>query len=288
MPEVALVLTTYQKPAHLRQVLLSIALQEGVAGGLELVVADDGSTDETPALVQEFARGVPFRVGWTTHPHTVFCPARSRNEGAAARRGAVSVVPRRRLRLAPRPRGPASGALRGRLGDGGRLHSAGRRGIAAISPTTLSVRASTCRGVRPTTRRRLAKGDRKFRLYNFLRHPPSPTSSKAATWASGGRILSASTASTKTTAAGAARTTIWACGCGPPACGWDRCCAGRGRITFGTPANRRPGRWKDGPNVGYFQRRGRLTCCRNGLVKRELDDLRLRVRRQFSGDGRSG
>src|SRR5437763_396129 len=46
-PEIALLLSTYQRPNHLRRALESIALQQGVAGRMELVVTDDGSTDET-------------------------------------------------------------------------------------------------------------------------------------------------------------------------------------------------------------------------------------------------
>src|SRR5262249_1190006 len=38
-----------------------------------------------------------------------------------------------------------------------------------------------------------------------------------------------------------------------------------------------PAFWKDGANVEYLLRRGRLTCCRNGLTKRPLDDLAVRV-----------
>ncbi len=83
-PEIALLMSTYQRPAHLRRALESIALQQGVEGRMELVVTDDGSTDETPQIVAEFARRVPFRVGFTTHEHTVFRLSRCRNEGAKA------------------------------------------------------------------------------------------------------------------------------------------------------------------------------------------------------------
>lgn len=33
-------------------------------------------------------------------------------------------------------------------------------------------------------------------------------------------------------------------------------------------------RWRDGPNVAYFERRGRLTACRRGLVARPAASLR--------------
>ena len=83
-PEIALLLTTYQKSSHLQRVLTSIAMQRDVTGQFELAVADDGSTDETAAIVEQFRRQAPFRVVFTTHPHTTFHPARSRNEAAAA------------------------------------------------------------------------------------------------------------------------------------------------------------------------------------------------------------
>ena len=85
-PEIALLMSTYQRPTHLRRALESIALQEGVAGRMELVITDDGSTDETPEIVRRFAASVPFAVGFTTHPHTTFQLARCRNEGVRASR----------------------------------------------------------------------------------------------------------------------------------------------------------------------------------------------------------
>ena len=83
-PEIALLISTYQRPAHLRRALESVALQSGVDGLMEVVVTDDGSTDETASIVSEFARRVPFRVGFTTHEHGGFQLARCRNEGVRA------------------------------------------------------------------------------------------------------------------------------------------------------------------------------------------------------------
>ena len=83
-PQVALILSTYQKPRHLKLVLASIALQQGVADKIELVVTDDGSTDETPRIVERFAQTVGFPVRFTTHEHRTFQLARCRNEGVSA------------------------------------------------------------------------------------------------------------------------------------------------------------------------------------------------------------
>ena len=59
-------------------------MQRDVAGRIEVVVTDDGSTDETPEVVHDFARSVDFPVRFTTHPHTTFQLCRCRNEGVAA------------------------------------------------------------------------------------------------------------------------------------------------------------------------------------------------------------
>src|SRR5262245_49188291 len=83
-PEIAILMSTYQRPGHLRRALESVRCQQGVDGRMELVVTDDGSTDETQQVVEDFARRVPFRVEFTTHPHTTFRLSRSRNEGVRA------------------------------------------------------------------------------------------------------------------------------------------------------------------------------------------------------------
>jgi GT2 family glycosyltransferase len=83
-PELAVLVSTYQRPAHLRRVLASIAVQRGVEGALEVVVTDDGSCDETQEIVREFAGSVRFPVQLTSHHHAGFQLARCRNEGVAA------------------------------------------------------------------------------------------------------------------------------------------------------------------------------------------------------------
>jgi glycosyltransferase involved in cell wall biosynthesis len=83
-PEVALLISTYHKPRHLKLVLASVAVQQGVDGKLEVVVTDDGSTDETIEIVERFAQTVDFPVKLTTHRHRAFQVSRCRNEGVAA------------------------------------------------------------------------------------------------------------------------------------------------------------------------------------------------------------
>jgi len=83
-PQISVILSTYQRPEHLRRSLLSLANQRGVAGQFEVVVTDDGSTDHTADVVEQFARRADFPVRFTTHEHEGFRLARCRNEGARA------------------------------------------------------------------------------------------------------------------------------------------------------------------------------------------------------------
>lgn len=81
-PIVSLVVTTYQMPRHLERVLASVA-QQTIARQMEVIVADDGSTDDTEEIVRSFARRMPFPVHFVTQPHEGFRLARCRNIGAA-------------------------------------------------------------------------------------------------------------------------------------------------------------------------------------------------------------
>lgn len=85
--DLAVILSTYQRPAHLRRSLASLALQRGVAGRFEVVVTDDGSQDDTADVVAQFARSVDFPVRFTTHPHDGFRLSQCRNEGVRASTG---------------------------------------------------------------------------------------------------------------------------------------------------------------------------------------------------------
>jgi glycosyltransferase involved in cell wall biosynthesis len=82
--DIAILVSTFERPEHLRRCLLSLERQRGVEGRFEVVVTDDGSSDHTLRLVTETARRVPFRLTFTTHAHRGFRLARCRNEGVAA------------------------------------------------------------------------------------------------------------------------------------------------------------------------------------------------------------
>ena len=82
--ELAVILTTYHRPAHLERALLSLSLQRGMDGKFEVIVADDGSQDRSQAIVQDFARTAPFPVQWITHEHVGFRVSLCRNDGVRA------------------------------------------------------------------------------------------------------------------------------------------------------------------------------------------------------------
>jgi GT2 family glycosyltransferase len=86
--ELSVILTTFQRPRHLERCLASLSLQRGVEGRFEVVVADDGSQDETQDVVRRFTRTVDFPVKFTTHPHQRYHVAKCRNDGVRASRGA--------------------------------------------------------------------------------------------------------------------------------------------------------------------------------------------------------
>lgn len=84
-PEIAILVSSFERPRHLERVLASIGAQRGVEPSrMEVVVTDDGSSDDTPDVVAKFARSVSFRVSLTTHAHEGFQLARCRNEGVVA------------------------------------------------------------------------------------------------------------------------------------------------------------------------------------------------------------
>src|SRR5262245_52434531 len=81
--EIAVLVPTFERPHHLRRCLQSLALQDGVTDRMEVIVTDDGSRDQTPELVAEFAASAPFPVRFTTHSHKGFRLAKCRNAGVA-------------------------------------------------------------------------------------------------------------------------------------------------------------------------------------------------------------
>jgi len=84
LPDISILVSTYERPRHLERVLESIRAQRGINGQMEVVVSDDGSRDETLEIVERFAATATFPVKFTSHQHDGFRLAQCRNEGVTA------------------------------------------------------------------------------------------------------------------------------------------------------------------------------------------------------------
>jgi glycosyltransferase involved in cell wall biosynthesis len=88
VPVVSVVIPTYNRSEPLEACLLTLAAQTYPAGRWEVVVVDDGSDDETPAIVRRHATALPL----TALRHAVRCGSGpARNTGVARARGDVVV-----------------------------------------------------------------------------------------------------------------------------------------------------------------------------------------------------
>src|SRR5690606_40861443 len=82
--EISVVVSTYQRPHHLRRCLESLAAQREVDGKFEVIVVDDGSQDETADVVTKFRHDSGLPVKFSTHPHEGYQLSRCRNAGIRA------------------------------------------------------------------------------------------------------------------------------------------------------------------------------------------------------------
>jgi glycosyltransferase involved in cell wall biosynthesis len=275
-PDIALLISTYQRPEHLRRALQSVALQEGIEGRIELVVTDDGSTDETPRIVDEFARSVSFPVGFTTHPHTTFQLSKCRNAGVRASRAPYllfldgdCVLPRDHVRIHLARRKP--GVVM--AGDCCRLE----RGPS--EQVTLDVlRSGQFQSWAPQSElRRLKKLDRSSRFYRLIRHPTKPKliGNNVGIWRTDFERVNGYDENFEG----------W--GCEDDDLRWRLRRSGvqiesilrltRTYHLWHETDVTVPMTWKQGANVQYLLRKGRLTRCRNGLEKRALWNLAIRI-----------
>lgn len=167
-PDLAVVVSTFERPAHLRRCLESIAAQADVADRIEVVVTDDGSRDLTLTMVMAYARRVPFRVAVTTHPHDGFRLSQCRNEGAAAAEAGRLLFTDGDCLLPPGTLAAYLRAIRpGRIagGDSCRLDEA-----ATAELTDDDIRSGRfVAAVDPAERRRLMAKARHARVYETLR-----------------------------------------------------------------------------------------------------------------------
>lgn len=272
-PDVSLIVNTYEKPRHLALVLGSIALQKGVDGRFEVVVADDGSGAATRSIVDDFAGNVAFPVRFTTEPHDGFRLARVRNRGAALAAGDTllfldgdSVLPPDHVaaHLAARRPGWAT------IGDVARLPEAVCRDLSPSDLASVDLRRLTP----PDEVRRLARRHRKSVFQNLFRHPSKPrlAGGNFAVWRSDYLDVNGSDErfrgwgqedddlGLRLRAAGIRLASIL-----------DRTFTYH--VWHPSDPSATP-RWRDGVNVPYFLRRGRLTSCRRGLRRRDRNDVR--------------
>lgn len=272
----ALVISTYQRPGHLRRALLSASLQCGAAGRFEVVVTDDGSQDETADLVAQFADRVDFPVRFTTHRHQGFQLARCRNEGVRATTAPYLLFLDGDLALPP---------------DFVAQHLARRRvGVAMAGDscylpedTSAQVDEEAIRQARfldwipAAERRRLSKKHFRARFYNLLCRPTLPRfkGGNIGLWRSDyervngydenfvGWGLEETDLQWRIARQGVRfRSSM----------GWTRTC----HLWHPPSASFTP-KARDTDNERYLRRPGRLSVCRNGLRRRPLEELAVHV-----------
>lgn len=172
--EIAIVVSTFERPDHLDRCLASIESQRGVDGLFEVVVTDDGSRDDTLARVAARARRVRFPLTFTTHAHDGFRLARCRNEGIAATSAPYllftdgdCILPPDHVAIHLEERRPGRVAA----GDCLRLDAAAST---RITPEMIHCRHDIARFVTAQERRRLGWKAIRAAAYDRLRIPMRP------------------------------------------------------------------------------------------------------------------
>ncbi|MAT72535.1 MAG: hypothetical protein CMJ58_23800 [Planctomycetaceae bacterium] len=276
-PDISVVVTTYQRPGHLLRCLHSLARQEGVAGRMEVLVVDDGSQDETPAVVAEFAAAAPFYVGFHTHPHDGYCVSKARNAGIRMARADYvlftdgdCVFPRghvaRHLKVA-RP-----GVVR--AGDTVRLDEATS---AAIGLDEVDSGQFVDMARDAADWRRIGKHRRRAPWYDLLRHPTRPklVGCDFAAWRWQLEAVNGFDEGFSN----------W--GCEDDDLGMRLRRAGArvksmlrhsvGYHIWHQPHHSTPERWQAGSNVDYHVRPVKLTRCLAGAIRRDIADVAMTV-----------
>lgn len=275
-PEISVIVSTYQRPWHLRRCLVSLAAQRDVAGQFEVIVVDDGSRDDTPAVVAQTAREVDYRLTFITHPHNGYQLARCRNSGIRAALAPYllftdgdCVFPPDHLRGHLDARRP--GVVRS--GDCLRFDEAASQRIDESSVRSGKFMNSVSREAIKFRRRGLAKA----RLHRLLlrRDRPKLTGWNIAAWRD--QLVRVNGFDE--------RFRGWGCE--------DDDLAARLRTSGARIATAvgythgyhlwhpidptAPTTWSGGANVGYLRRTLRLTRCLAGLAPRSLDEAKVRL-----------
>jgi GT2 family glycosyltransferase len=279
-PELALIVTTYQMPGHLRLALESIAVQR-TSRRFEVIVADDGSQDETAAVVADFARRVPFSVRFVTQPHAGFRAARCRNAGVRAATAphllfcdGDCVLPPDHIETHLRSWQPGHYTS----GYCVRLEQAASQRVTADL-----VRRGDLAPLAPAAElHKLTALHRKAWWYNLIGHATKPALKST--------DFSLARADYELVNGFDERFQGW--GCEDDDLGRRLLAAGLRPISvlgktrlyhlWHPPASSKPGEWKQGANVPYLERPIRLTRCLHGLVQRGPRDLTVRLAGQCS------
>jgi glycosyltransferase involved in cell wall biosynthesis len=270
--DTSILVTTFRRPRHLELVLQSIAGQQGVPPDFEVIVADDGSDDGTAESVAAFARTAEFPVRFTTQPHEGFRLARVRNNAARLAAGRYlmfldgdCVLPSHHL-AAHRQRRRSGTAL---LGYCGRLSEAASRGLGERGVRGLNLADL----VPPEEARILARRHRRARWHAVIRHPTKPrlAGGDFGVWRTDFERVNGfderfegwgqedDDLGLRLRTSGVRLESIL-----------DKTCSLHVWHPTDPTATRR---WRDGVNVGYFTRRGRLASCRRGLESRHARDI---------------
>jgi GT2 family glycosyltransferase len=262
-------------PGHLRLALESIAAQQ-TKRRLEVLVCDDGSLDETPQVLRDFARQAPFPVRFLTHPHTEFHAARCRNDGVRHTQAPLllffdgdCVLPPDHLErhLAFWQPGSVNCGYCIRFGPG-----------ATQYVDLEAVRAGHYTDWAPASElRKLRKMHFKSLLYRLIRHPTKPAF----------RSTNFLLAKEDYLRVNGFDEQYRGWGCEDDDIGRRFRAAGirlrsvlhKTRVyhLWHPPAPSRPEQWKQGSNVAYLQRPMRLTQCLQGFAPRGPRDLSVRV-----------
>jgi glycosyltransferase involved in cell wall biosynthesis len=274
-PDLTIIVTSFQMPGHLRRVLESIAVQATMRR-LEVVVADDGSTDDTPLVVSQFAKAAPFPVHFVTHAHTAFHAARCRNEGVSRASAPHLLFVDGDCLLPP---DHVEQHLRAARPGSVTCSYCIRLEEAVSAQVTLDcVRSGEyCRWVTADDRRKLRHMHFKSIWYTVIGHPTKPS------FRSGNFAL----ARDDFERINGFDENFRGWGCEDDDFGRRLRIAGVQAVSvlnrtcvyhlWHPPAPTRPAQWKQGGNVAYLHRPIRLARCISGLVKRQPDDLSVRV-----------
>lgn len=277
----SILVTTFRRPRHLQLVLESIAGQRGGNHDFEVIVSDDGSDDGTAEVVAAFATRAAFPVRFTTQPHAGFRLARVRNNAARLARGRYllfldgdCVLPSHHLaahRLRRRP-GAALLGYCARLSEvvsRPLLEQGLEHGLKQQNPAHRTLANLVTR----EEAKFLAHRHRRAWWHGLIRHPTKPrlAGGDFGVWRADFEQVNGfderfegwgqedDDLGVRLRAAGVHLASIL-----------DATCSLHVWHPTDPTATRR---WRDGANVGYFARRGKLTICRQGIVTRDRHSI---------------